>query len=533
MGIENVLGLIGGLALFLFGIDSMGKGLEAACGNRMKSILQKLTSNRFVGVCLGAGVTAIIQSSSATTVMVVGFVNAGMMTLSQAIWVIMGANIGTTITSVFIALDVGLIAPIFAVIGVVMLLFVKNEKVNDIGKILAGFGILFIGMDMMSGAMTPLRDNATFIDLMTKFSNPIIGILVGAVFTAIIQSSSASVGILQALAMSGVIGLESSVFVLFGMNIGTCITALLASASANRSAKRTTLFHIMFNVTGTIVFTIICLVTPLVEFMEGLTSEPAMQIANMHMLFNITTTILLLPIGQYYAKLIERIMPDRPVNDEQLFEYLSNDMTLKLGSATTHYENLKREMTRMYNLSMENVLLSFEDLQQGSCISRSKIVKTESLVDKLNEGIIKHITTNLPKDHNQKMSETYGCYVTITNNIERISDHCMNISDELKTLTEKELVFGASELEEIGEMKELCEKLSSLTLDKEEFEKVKALENETDEMTRKFKESVLLRLQNGEISAECSIIYSTILINFERIGDHILNIAEQIQKVEG
>ena len=240
MGITDVLSLLGGLALFLYGMQMMSTGLEAAAGNKMKSILEKLTSNRIKGVLVGAVITAVIQSSSATTVMVVGFVNSGLMTLKQAVWIIMGANIGTTITGQLIALDIGAIAPLFAIVGVAVMMFVKNEKVHHISSIFAGLGILFMGMDMMGAAMEPLQDSEAFINLMTQFSNPLIGILVGAVFTAVIQSSSASVGILQALAATGLVPLSSAVYVLFGQNIGTCITAVLASIGMKVNAKRTT-----------------------------------------------------------------------------------------------------------------------------------------------------------------------------------------------------------------------------------------------------------------------------------------------------
>lgn len=258
MSFTRLMGLLGGLALFLYGMQMMSTGLEAAAGNRMKGILEKLTSNRFLGVLVGALITAVIQSSSATTVMVVGFVNSGIMTLTQAVWIIMGANIGTTITGQLIALDAGAIAPLLAFVGVAIVVFIKNEKAKNAGQILAGLGILFIGMDMMGNAMKPLAESPSFVNILTKFENPILGILTGTVFTAIIQSSSASVGILQALAKSGAIGLNSAAFILFGQNIGTCITALLASVGTNVNARRTTLIHIMFNVFGTVIFTIIC-----------------------------------------------------------------------------------------------------------------------------------------------------------------------------------------------------------------------------------------------------------------------------------
>ena len=265
MSATNILGLLGGLALFLYGMQMMSSGLESAAGNKMKEILERLTSNRFLGVIVGAAITAVIQSSSATTVMVVGFVNAGMMSLNQAVWIIMGANIGTTITGQLIALDVGAIAPIFAFLGVALIMFVKKPKIQYVGEIIAGLGVLFIGMNMMGDAMIPLRDYPPFINLMTRFSNPAVGIFAGMIFTAIIQSSSASVGILQTLALSGVISFRNSVFVLFGQNIGTCITAVLAAIGTERSAKRTTIIHLSFNIIGTIIFTVVCLTTPLTD----------------------------------------------------------------------------------------------------------------------------------------------------------------------------------------------------------------------------------------------------------------------------
>ena len=391
MGIDNILSLVAGLALFLLGMNSMGSGLENACGNKMKTILEKLTSNRFLGVLVGALITMVIQSSSATTVMVVGFVNAGMMTLSQAVWIIMGANIGTTITGQLIALDIGFVAPIFAIIGVVMIVFLKKPTVNEIGKIFCGFGVLFIGMDMMSSSMAPLRDMPEFVNLMTSFSNPILGILAGIIFTAVIQSSSASVGILQALALSGAIGLESAVFVLFGQNIGTCVTALLASAGSNRNAKRTTIIHFMFNVIGTILFTILCVATPLTDLVKNISGDnPSQQIANMHTLFNITTTLLLLPVGTYLVKLANVILPDKVVASESIFKYLGNDLNMRVGGTAVHLENTRLEILRLYNIAIDNLNNSIDYLL-GENINTVKIEEAEDLVDKLNavEDVIK------------------------------------------------------------------------------------------------------------------------------------------------
>ena len=327
MQMTDFLSLLGGLALFLYGMQMMSSGLEAAAGSRMKQILERLTANRFLGVLVGAAITAVIQSSSATTVMVVGFVNAGMMTLNQAVWIIMGANIGTTVTGLLIALDVGELAPLFAFVGVAMVVFVKRPQLQHIGQILTGLGVLFIGMDMMSASMVPLRESEAFINIMSNFSNPVLGILAGALFTAVIQSSSASVGILQALANSGIIAYSSSVFVLFGQNIGTCITAVLASIGTNRNAKRATIIHLMFNIIGTIIFTTLFLLFPIAGVIDGslvlpgqlgaaisglVPGTPAGQIALTHTTFNIVTTILLLPLGNYLAKLAVRILPEQP-----------------------------------------------------------------------------------------------------------------------------------------------------------------------------------------------------------------------------
>ena len=311
MKLEDIVMLLGGLALFLYGMQVMCRGLEVAAGDRLRSILEKLTSRRWMGVLVGAGITAIIQSSSATTVMVVGFVNSGLMTLGQAVGVIMGANVGTTVTGLLIALDIGMIAPLFAFLGVAIIMVSKKQRTICIAEIMAGLGILFIGMDMMSSAMSPLRDYPPFVNMLSSFSNPLLGILAGAAFTALVQSSSASIGILQALAFSGVVGLDNAVYVLFGQNIGTCITAVIASMGASRAAKRTTLIHLMFNSIGTVIFTFICMFTPFISLVQNLVpGDVPGQIAATHIIFNIVTTIILFPFGNLLPEAACRILPE-------------------------------------------------------------------------------------------------------------------------------------------------------------------------------------------------------------------------------
>ena len=383
MSLTNIMGLLGGLALFLYGMQMMSQGLENAAGNKMQQILEKLTANRFLGVLVGALITAVIQSSSATTVMVVGFVNAGMMTLNQAVWIIMGANIGTTITGQLIALDAGAVAPIIAFIGVILIIFSKKEKIGYVGSILAGLGILFIGMDMMGGSMEPLAQSQSFISLLTKFSNPILGILAGTIFTAIIQSSSASVGILQALAGSGIVTLDSAAFILFGQNIGTCITAFLAALGANRNAKRTTIIHITFNVIGTIIFTILCITTPLIPVLQGMTESAPKQIANLHTMFNVTTTLILLPFGTALTKLAQHILPD-PKTGEPVQGQIGHLLTKNsdvLGMASITLEETKRKLEDMLFLAEQNVHSSYDVFLQCDRNVFQQIEKREEQID--------------------------------------------------------------------------------------------------------------------------------------------------------
>lgn len=537
-----ILGLLGGLALFLYGMQMMSQGLEAAAGNRMKQILEKLTANRFLGVAVGAGITAIIQSSSATTVMVVGFVNSGMMTLNQAVWIIMGANIGTTITGQLIALDVGAIAPLFAFLGVAMILFLKKPKYTYIGEIMAGLGVLFIGMGMMSNAMVPLRETEEFVSLMTKFSNPALGILVGAVFTAVIQSSSASVGILQALAGTGLIGLDSAVFVLFGQNIGTCITAVLASIGTSRNAKRTTLIHLMFNIIGTVVFTIVCLVTPLVSFMEGLTDSPAAQIANVHTLFNVTTTLLLLPAGTALAALAKKILPELPAekNQEKHLEYLrplGKSAERSVGVAAIYTNQLEQEVFRMMGMAKENVDKAFWAFRTGNAEELSAVCEKEDYIDYLNKEISHYISRTIVNEINEEETYNASQYFKMIGNIERIGDHALNIAEYTKTLEEHHITFSQSAQEEMERIEQALRVLFEI-LEQENrgtaewMARVAQIEQNMDDMTVEYREAHMKRMRSGDCSEEACIIYSEMLTDFERIGDHGLNIAQEIQKLQ-
>lgn len=542
MTFSDLMGLFGGLALFLYGMQMMSTGLEAAAGNRMKVILEKLTANRFMGILVGALITAVIQSSSATTVMAVGFVNSGMMTLNQAVWIIMGANIGTTITGQLIALDVGEIAPFVAFLGVAAIVFFKNEKVKHIGGIMAGLGILFIGMDMMSSAMKPLAESENFVSLLTKFENPILGILAGTVFTALIQSSSASVGILQALAGSGVIGLKSAAFVLFGQNIGTCITALLASVGTSRNAKRTTLIHIMFNIFGTIVFTILCLATPVIFIVQGWTPDNATaQIANLHTMFNIITTLLLLPVGTWMTKAAKVILKDKDEKetDDMRVLYLldiKHINTEKLGPSIICMEGIKKELMRMMEMAKNNVFEAFDVVTNSKKGIFSEIEIREDYVDFLNKEISKYITSAVSYESTTTGSQIFNSLFSITSNIERISDHAMNIAGYSNMIAEKSISFSQQGNQELAKMRCTCEELFELLLDRpndmiEWHEKVACMEQKIDDMTVQYRDNMYGRIQLGKCSDESSILFSEMLTDFERIGDHALNISNEMLKI--
>ena len=542
MDITNILSLLGGLALFLYGMQMMSGGLEAAAGNKMKQILERLTANRFLGVVVGALITAVIQSSSATTVMVVGFVNSGMMTLQQAVWIIMGANIGTTITGQLIALDVGMMAPLFAFFGVSMVVFLKNPKAHHYGEIIAGLGVLFIGMGMMSDAMKPLREVPEFVNLMTRFSNPVIGIGVGALFTAVIQSSSASVGILQSLASNGLIGLGDAVFVLFGQNIGTCITAVLAAIGTSKNAKRTTIIHLTFNVIGTTIFTIVCLLFPLTTLVESFTpgNVPA-QIANMHTLFNIVTTLLLLPVGQYLAKFAEKIMPDSKMEaqEESIFAFTNDEFmrnNLQLGFSAVYLKKLGEEIGRMLHITKNNVDLCFQAIIDKDLEAVEKADETEETIDLMNKELGRYISKILIHDKTGQDIEAIEEYFRVIGNIERIGDHAVNIGGYVLVMEKNGVTFSEDAQKELHKMKEICQKAMNLLENVDDdaakwLSRIAALEQQMDDMTVNYRNNHIERMKQGLCSEQGCILFSELLTDFERMGDHMLNIAQSYAKI--
>ena len=539
MGISEILSLCGGLALFLYGMHMMSSGLEAAVGDRMKQMLEKLTSNTIMGVVIGTVITALIQSSSATTVMLVGFVNSGIMDLSQTVGIIMGANIGATMNGVLLAVGIGDIAPAFAFIGVCLIQFTKDEKKNHIGEIIAGLGILFIGMNMMSSSMSALRNSPAFIGFLSSCSNPILAILVGAVFTALIQSSSASVGILQALAVSGVVDLHTGIYLMFGFTIGTCITAAIASIGTTANAKRTTVIHFLFNVIGTVIFVIFCQTMPVVDWIIRLTpNSPASQVANAHVIFKVVTTLILLPFSKQLVNLSMILIKDKKEDKRPtLMERAKLTAGYSMGTSAIIIRNIRDEINYMYDIAKKNVELSYDAVINNSSENMKVIRENEDHLDELNASISEYISNVLSIPMSRQDSDIITGYFRIVGNIERIGDHADNFAGYSRFFISKGLTMSDAAVDEVRHMK-------SLTVDTMEFLEgdrredagtmlinVSRGEQDIDDMTDEYRNRQMDRMRNGVCTAEVSVIYSEMLTDFERIGDHLLNIAEDFSKM--
>lgn len=539
MGISEILSLCGGLALFLYGMHMMSSGLEAAVGDRMKQMLEKLTSNTIMGVVIGTVITALIQSSSATTVMLVGFVNSGIMDLSQTVGIIMGANIGATMNGVLLAVGIGDIAPAFAFIGVCLIQFTKDEKKNHIGEIIAGLGILFIGMNMMSSSMSALRNSPAFIGFLSSCSNPILAILVGTVFTALIQSSSASVGILQALAVSGVVDLHTGIYLMFGFTIGTCITAAIASIGTTANAKRTTVIHFLFNVIGTVIFVIFCQTMPVVDWIIRLTpNSPASQVANAHVIFKVVTTLILLPFSKQLVNLSVILIKDKKEDRRPtLMERAKLTAGYSMGTSAIIIRNIRDEINYMYDIAKKNVELSYDAVINNSSENMKVIRENEDHLDELNASISEYISNVLSIPMSRQDSDIITGYFRIVGNIERIGDHADNFAGYSRFFISRGLTMSDAAVDEVRHMK-------SLTVDTMEFLEgdrredagtmlinVSRGEQDIDDMTDEYRNRQMDRMKEGVCTAEVSVIYSEMLTDFERIGDHLLNIAEDFSKM--
>ncbi|SET93175.1 phosphate:Na+ symporter [[Clostridium] aminophilum] len=540
MDIFSILNLIGGLSLFLFGMSLMGQALERRAGSRLKMLLGKLTTNRITGLTTGLGVTAVIQSSSATTVMVVGFVNSGLMTLRQAINVIMGANVGTTVTAWILSLSgissdnvfVKLLkpssfTPILALFGIILYMFTKESKKRDTGMILLGFATLMFGMEAMSGAVSGLRDFPAFQNMFVAFANPVLGVLAGAILTAIIQSSSASVGILQALASTGAVTYGAAIPIIMGQNIGTCITAIISAVGANKNAKRAALVHLSFNVIGTVVWlSIFCIVKAVA--VPAILGESAslMGIAVCHSAFNILCTLLMLPLAGMLEKMVKKMIPDNEVIEQT--EELDPRL---LGSPSLALERCGQVLHSMAGIAVAALKDSIGSItrydEETALRIREAEEKTDHLEDILGTYLVKLTSTQLGENESAKATE----YMKVIGDYERIADHAVNILESAEELVQKGIVFSDQAQKEYNLISDAVEDILDLShtafkdTDLKAARKTEPLEQIVDELKETLRTRHILRLQKGECSVDAGFVWSDLLTNLERVADHCSNIS--------
>lgn len=547
MDFFNVLTMIGGLALFLYGMHTMGEGLSKVSGGRLEKILERLTSNPLKAVALGAIVTAVIQSSSATTVMVVGFVNSGIMKLSQAIGIIMGANIGTTITSWLLSLSgiessnffIKLLkpssfAPVLALIGVAFIMFSKKEKKKDVGMILVGFGVLMVGMDTMSGAVKPLANVPEFTNLFMMFSNPILGMIVGAILTAVIQSSSASVGILQALCATGAVHYSAALPIIMGQNIGTCVTAMISSVGANKNARRAALVHLYFNLIGTIIFmAAFYMINAFVHFSFLETTAGAAGIAVIHTVFNIVATVLLLPFTKLLEKLAYLTIREDESDKENAMEvddFKVLDVRF-LDSPSFAIGQCKSLTIKMAELSKKALFTAMDLLNEYDEEKVAKVEKYETRVDRYEDEIGSYLLKLSTKNILEKDSHTLSMLLHLIGDFERISDHAVNIMEAAKEMHEKDLRFSENAVEELKVFTRAVKDIVNISLqvfedeDEELAKAVEPLEEVIDHLNEKLKKRHIERLREGTCTIELGFIFSDIKGNYERVADHCSNVA--------
>lgn len=524
--------LAGGLGLFLFGMKLMGDGLEMVAGSKLRGMIERLTKNKYMGALVGLVVTAVIQSSSATTVMVVGFVNAGLMNLAQAVGVIMGANIGTTVTGVMIAINLTAIAPLAVLIGVVMISFIKRNSVKHIGQIIAGFGILFMGMKMMSTAMEPLSESEVFTSLMTSFSNPLLGVLVGLVFTAIIQSSSASVGVLQALGAAGAITLPSAIYVIYGQNIGTCVTALISSVGTSKTARRTAVVHLMFNVFGAVLFIVISMLFPFAELVQRIVPGNVMaQISIVHVIFNIVCTAIMLPLSSLLVKVACKVIPGSdPVKSSNSLAYLDARI---LSTPPVAVAQLFKEVDRMGQLAKETLGMAMDALITQDNTKVDQIYENENTINFLNRGIAEYLVKINGLDLEDYDRQALGSMYHVISDMERIGDHSENLCELAQTLKKSKQKFSPWAVEQATEMRnrveamleEALQMFASRETQPQMAADINRREEIIDDATQELKDLHIERLNQGKCSVVAGTVFMDMLTNLERIADHCTNIA--------
>ena len=541
-----LLQFVGGLGLFLYGMHIMAAGLQKSAGSKMKSLLEALTKNKLMGVLVGAGVTGIIQSSSATTVMVVGFVNAGLLNLSQSVGVIMGANIGTTVTSWLISsvewarmLNPTNLAMVAVAIGSIMVLFVKNFRTKQIGEVLVGLGVLFIGMNMMAAGVKPLSGSPAFEKLfITLGANPLLGILAGTIVTAIIQSSSASVGILQSLALVGLVPWNAAVYVIMGQNIGTCITAILSSIGATRNAKSAAYIHLLFNVIGSIIFSVLAgIYFTLINPVFGNTLITITEISIVHTAFNVANTIILYPFSDVIINLARRMSNANGTEDDESALVHLDDRILEAPSFAI--ENCLKEIVRMGYMALDNLAMATQALLEKNAEKIEKVLKREKNIDALNNAITQFMVKVCNQDITEEENRTMTALFHTVNDIERVGDHSENIAELADFAIQENANFSNTAIENLNHIINLtytCFENCIFALEKSNKDYAKKVveeEDQIDTIEKDYRSSHIKRLANNECNPASGVIFLDCITNLERISDHALNIAQMVLKEKG
>lgn len=533
MTLSMTMSLLGGLALFLYGMKLMGEGLEKAAGDRLKRLLESLTRNPLMGLLVGVVFTMIIQSSSATTVMVVGFVNAGLLDLMQATGVILGANIGTTVTAWIVAgFQATAFMPLVLLIGVAMMMFLKKLKLQRVGQVIAGFGMLFVGMGMMSDAMKPLAESAEFARIMTAFSNPIMALLVGVAVTAIIQSSSASVGILEMLAIQGLVPLETSLYIIMGTNIGTCVTAMLSAVGATRTAKRAALIHLMFNVLGTLVVFILVSLLPVSTWI-GHIDGPALQIAVAHTSFKVFEVLCFVLLRKWLVKLVMILVPgEDKQGEEKSLKFLDDRI---LSTPPIAVAQICKEIERMGDIAIANLTRAMDAFFNKDSSLLNEVEQSEDVVNYLNHEITRYMVAAAQLDLPASDVEQLGEMFHVVNDLERIGDHAENMAEYAKNRIDEEIPFSEDGLAELRDMLDKTVALFKLSMeafhtrDQHLLPRVLVQEENIDDMEKTLQQSHVDRLTRGACTPRSGMIFSDMLSNLERVADHATNVAFSIQ----
>ena len=528
-----VFEVLGGLGLFFLGMKYMGDGLELAAGNKLRTLLEKITANKYLGMLVGLVVTAVIQSSSATAAMVVGFTNAGLMELAQTVGILFGSKIGTCMTSVLLSFDMSSIVPLFIFLGVIVMTFVKKNNYKYYGQILAGFGILFFGMDMMSGALKSLNENGLIDNILMSVNNPFVGLLLGVVITAVIQSSSASVGILMALGAAGAIGIDQAIYIVYGMNLGACMPAFLSAAGAKRNAKQVALLNMIITLFGVILLVPVTMVLPISSTIEKiLPGSVAAQISASHIFFNVVNMVVLMPFSNLMVKLTQKILPfhEDPEKDKMAVEFIDNRILTTPPMAVLQCEKEVARLSRLVQKNYNRSMIAFFDRDADSI---DKVIEREKVIDYLSKEITDYIVKLNALDLEAHDRQIVAAMYSAIGDLERIGDHAENIVEYARTVIDRNLTFSDKAIGELRDISDKCRLLMELSFamfnaqggSPELIERIIKTEDSVDDCKDDYKQNHIRRMDSGVCNAEAGTTFQNMLIDIERVGDHAINVA--------